>query len=80
MYNFGSFDAFIVRPTILPEICSTKVIEALNSLINLNNLGLLYDLRQSKQFQLVCNPMYVKKLGPFLSDFIFFKSKWLGLV
>ena len=23
MYNFGSFDAFIVKPTILPEICST---------------------------------------------------------
>ena len=25
MYNFGSFDAFIVKPTILPEICSTSV-------------------------------------------------------
>ena len=23
MYNFGSFDAFIVKPTILSEICST---------------------------------------------------------
>ena len=22
MYNFGSFDAFIVKPMILPEICS----------------------------------------------------------
>ena len=26
MYNFGSFDAFIVKPTILPEICSTILI------------------------------------------------------
>ena len=25
MYNFGSFDAFIVKPTILPEICSTII-------------------------------------------------------
>ena len=24
MYNLGSFDAFIVKPTILPEICSTN--------------------------------------------------------
>ena len=23
MYNFGSFEGFIVKPTILPEICST---------------------------------------------------------
>ena len=26
MYNFGSFDAFIVKPTILPEICSTIIV------------------------------------------------------
>ena len=25
MYNFGSFDALIVKPTILPEICSTII-------------------------------------------------------
>ena len=29
MYNFGSFDAFIVKPTILPEICSTSCFKGL---------------------------------------------------
>ena len=39
MYNFGSFDAFIVKPTILPEICSTNSIPGNSQIVYVSLLG-----------------------------------------
>ena len=65
MYNFGSFDAFIVKPTILPEICST--IEVFIWLTSCNYAKLehrsliTYDVlqREPLEHSMKCIPMLV---------------------